>query len=749
MTSALRSLWAAWAGLSLCMGGMSAEASADAQATSEQDIQAALKNLHDARSLGTQGGIPYFIRGDLGRIDSGSEAQQLRAAPRVQASLRGIAPAFRLRAEDLALSSVNVDAMGHRHLRFQQFKNGLRVVGGELLLHADVTGRIYAANGSARDGVTAAVTPSISEAVALRVAVHDLDVTAPEVERPAPLVYFLGEDDRPMRLAYEVRVTGQRGELPVDERVYVDAETGTRLAVHSQIQTALNRQVYSANNGTSLPGTLRRSEGSSATGDTHVDMNFGHLGTFYQCFFQNFGRDSFDGAGARLRSSVHYSSNYVGAFWNGTQMVYGDGDGVNAIALGKSQDVTVHELTHAVTTYTSNLTFSNQSGALSESLSDIFSAFCESWMKGWVIDSGVYKIGDDVWTPAIPNDAIRYMNDPALDGASLDFYPSYTTGTDVHYSSGIANLAFYLLAQGGSHPRGKTTNIVTGIGLEKAGQIFYWANTNLFTPNTTFEQAKLYTQQASDILGYGSGVTHSIEGAWRAVGVAPLGVLELTNNVPVSGLGGDTGGALYAEFVVPKSPDGAPCTEFAPGAPDARSLVSTPSKLTITLSGGTGNADLYVRFGAQPTLTTFDCQSALPGNEEVCAFVAPTPGRYYIMVYGKADYTNVTLKASFTSATYDPAMRGNIAAGEQILYGPLCVTAGKKILATMTGTGNPDLYGQWSQPPTLVNYTCRSNSGTATEQCLMTVPAAVKNVYFLVYGSAAGTYDLKVNFNAP
>ncbi|KFA88600.1 M4 family metallopeptidase, partial [Archangium violaceum] len=288
--------------------------------------------------------------------------------------------------------------------------------------------------------------------------------------------------------------------------VFVNALTGGIEMVSTDIHAAKNRAVYSANNGTSLPGTLKRSEGGAATGDSHVDENYNHLGTTYDCYSVNFGRDSYNGSGAQLRSTVHYSSNYTNAFWNGSQMVYGDSNGTQSAPLGKSLDVTVHELTHAVTSSESNLTYSNESGALNEGLSDIFGAYCESWSRGWVVDAAVWMVGDDVWTPNTPGDALRYMANPTQDGSSYDYYPTRYTGTSdnggVHWNSGIANLAFKLLTTGGTHPRGVTTTNVTGIGIQKAGQIFYRANRDLMTASTTFAQAKTYTEQAATQLGY-------------------------------------------------------------------------------------------------------------------------------------------------------------------------------------------------------------------------------------------------------
>ena len=124
---------------------------------------------------------------------------------------------------------------------------------------------------------------------------------------------------------------------------------------------------------------------------------------------------------------------------------------------------------------------------------------------------------------ATPNDALRYMYDPAKDGASLDYWTSSAGSVDVHYSSGIANLAFTLLSKGGTHPRGKSTTVVPAIGVQKAGAIFYKANTDYMTASTNYAQAKTYTEQAATALyGAGSAELAAVTATWTAVaGTAP------------------------------------------------------------------------------------------------------------------------------------------------------------------------------------------------------------------------------------
>ncbi|MFE8599565.1 M4 family metallopeptidase [Archangium violaceum] len=591
----------------------------DLAADSLGDVQAALAALPSAQVLGSnEDGVPFMLKGSLDNVNG----------------LQGIAAAFRLQASDLVMKRTTVDEQGNTHVRYGQTKNGLPVFGGELIIHKDASGKIFMANGSARDGEIVPSVARISGEAARAAALDNTVGRHIASEGDARLIYVRSEKDSKLKLTYEVVVTGEGADLPIRDHVFVNALTGGVEMVASDIHAAKNRAVYSSNNGTSLPGTLKRSEGGAATGDTHVDDNYGHLGTTYDCYSVNFARDSYNGAGAQLRSSVHYSTNYTNAFWNGTQMVYGDSNGVDAAPLGKSLDVTVHELTHAVTSSESNLTYSNESGALNEGLSDIFGAYCESWSRGWVVDAAVWLVGDDVWTPNTPGDALRYMANPTQDGSSKDYYPTRYTGTSdnggVHWNSGIANLAFYLLSQGGTHPRGVTTTAVTGIGIQKAGQIFYRANRDLMTASTTFAQAKTYTETAATQLGYTTAEVASVSAAWQAVGVGivvpPAPATALTNNVGLTAQSGSTGTNKFYYLDVPAS-----------------------RASTFTITGGTGDADLYVNIGSQPSTSTYNCRPYLSGNNETCNIAAQTTAqRIHLMLNAYSTYSGVTIKGAYT-----------------------------------------------------------------------------------------------------
>jgi Zn-dependent metalloprotease len=574
------------------------------------DVRSALAALPSAEVVGSHdNGVPFMLNGRLGTASS----------------LSSIAPAFRLNATDLVVKSTRVDEQGNTHVRYGQMKNGLPVVGGELIVHLDKAGNVYSANGSARDGEIAPAKARISAEAAKAAA---LDSTSGQhiAAEGEPRLVYVRQNEGALKLAYEVVVTGEGRDLPIRDHVYVSALDGSELDRTTDIHSALSRAVYSGNNTSTLPGTLKRSEGGAATGDTHVDDNYGHLGTTYNCYSVNFGRNSYNNAGAQLKSTVHHQVNYTNAFWNGTQMVYGDSDGVQSAPLGKSLDVTVHELTHAVTSSESNLTYSNESGALNEGLSDIFGAYCESWNRGWVVDNAVWMVGDDVWTPGTAGDALRYMYDPAIAG-DYDYYPTRYTGTSdnggVHTNSGIANLAFKLLVTGGTHPRGKTTTVVTGIGMQAAGAIFYKANVDLMTASTTFAQAKTYTESAASTLGYSVA---SVTQAWNAVGVGvAVASTPLTNGVALTSQSGSTGAEKHYYLDVPAS-----------------------KAVTFVMSGGTGDADLYTKFNAQPTTSSYDCRPYLSGNAETCSIAAKTTaGRQNVMIRAYSTYSGVSIKGTY------------------------------------------------------------------------------------------------------
>ncbi len=724
----LKTFCAAWLGLTYAACGTTDQqvGTDDVMTSAEEkdgtDIQQALNAIGNAHVLGTNAkdGVPYYVTGNFGVATGTAKGlAPVDAKATVQTALSAAAPIFRLHAEDLVFKRMTVDESG-QHLRFQQMKNGLPVVNGELILHVDAKGNVFAANGDARDtlsGMAQAtlVKPKIAAAAAASLASNA--TTAMGKSAKAERLVYVRDSSEQLVLAHEVRVTGMEAKgLPVNNLVYVDATSGRIALVAPQIHSALSRKVYSANNTTTQPGTLIRSEGQAAVSDSIVNQNYDALGATYNCYKTNFNRDSFDNAGATFISTVHYDVNYVNAYWDGTQMVYGDGDGTTSISLAIDKDVTTHELTHAVTERTSNLTYSGESGGLNEAMSDTFAAICQSWENNWTSTGDLWKIGELVWTPGTAGDALRYMNDPAADGSSLDWYPNYSS-QDVHYSSGIANLAFSLLSTGGTHPRGRSTTVVTGIGVQKAGQIWYKANTSIFTASTTFEQAKTYTEQAATQLGYTTEVA-SVTAAWQAVGVGlpPPPATALSNGVPVTGLSGASGAKAYYKLTVPAS----------------------QTTLTFTISGGTGDADMYVKYGASPTTSTYDCRPYVSGNAETCSFTNPTAGDWYVMLNGYSAYSGVTLTGTYSAGggggggtvlTNGVATAAYSGASGSMTCFTLTVPSGKTSLvfnqAGATGTtGDADLYVKFGAQPTTTTYDCRPYTAGNTESCSFTNPSA-------------------------
>ena len=266
-----------------------------------------------------------------------------------------------------------------------------------------------------------------------------------------------------------------------------------------------------------LPGTLWADSDNQfhqAYDAAAVDAHY-NAGVTYDYYLGEFGRDSFDGNGATIKSSVHYSSGYNNAFWNGSQMVYGDGDGTTFQEFSGGLDVVAHELTHAVTERSSNLVYENESGALNEALSDVFGTLVE-YYNG---ENPDFEVGEDIYTPGTPGDALRSMSDPTKYG-DPDHYSNRYTGTadngGVHTNSGIINKAAYLLSEGGTH-YGVTVN---GVGKDKMGDIYYRMNTVYLTSSANFSQARsAAVQAATDLYGASSAEVTSVNQSFDAVGI--------------------------------------------------------------------------------------------------------------------------------------------------------------------------------------------------------------------------------------
>ncbi|WP_338052873.1 M4 family metallopeptidase [Pyxidicoccus trucidator] len=683
--------------------------------------------------------VPTFVTGPIGLVPTEAGAVHSLQASQLLPVLERVAPLFRLNPDDLYLKKSYVGFDGDAHFRYGVRRQGVEVLGGELRLHAR-NGAVFAVNTNMRgDLLSTADKASIAAEAAIAVAKDDRESPAGATVAPEPRLVYR-RDGGQLVLAYDVRVKGEKEDgTPVHDSVLVNARTGDAFERISYIHSALFRRVYDGGNTTQLPGVLARSEGDPPHADPIVNFAYDHSGEVYKCYSDLFGRDSYDNAGAHLISTVHHRVSYVNAYWDGTQMVYGDGDGVNSSNLAGALDVTAHEMTHAVTDVESDLIYSGESGGMNESISDIFGAVCEWYIRGRVVNANTWLIGEDVWTPDIPGDALRYMHDPQLDGDSLDHYDDYASGVDVHYSSGISNLAFYLLSQGGTHPRRPLPTPVAGIGIEKAGRIIYKMNVDLLLPSSNFEQAKLAAEQAAVQLGYDAATVSSVDSAWKTVGVgAPVThphSLPLEKNVPATDLSGARASKAYFSVVVPEGATG----------------------LTFTLSGGTGDADLYVRRGQAPTATSYDCRPYRSGNNEVCTFAAPGDGIWFVMLNGFSAYSGATLTVTWTGG-YVPVEPGvevsglSGAAGSSQVFTvqiPERTNGGtRNIHVRLRGTGNADLYVQRAAVPGFGSYDCRGVNEHSTENCNLNGFEPGK-YYINVFGAKGGFTDgtLIVTFN--
>jgi Zn-dependent metalloprotease len=276
------------------------------------------------------------------------------------------------------------------------------------------------------------------------------------------------------------------------------------------------RTVYDAGHQTRLPGKLVRGETGAPSRDGAVDEAFDGAGTTYDFYWQVLRRNSIDGKGMRLDSSVHYDIEFNNAFWNGRQMVYGDGDGKLFTGFTRAIDVIAHELTHGVTQFTvpgGGLVYDGQSGALNESISDVFGTVVKQWKLNQGPGQADWLIGHGIMTPAVGK-ALRSMAEPgntALTWSGDDqpgVMAGFVPGGDVHTNSGIPNHAFYIAAT-----RLKANS------WEKAAPIWYKA-LSLLHPEASFADAAKATVQAAELLyGVGSSEAEAVQGAWHEVGV--------------------------------------------------------------------------------------------------------------------------------------------------------------------------------------------------------------------------------------
>lgn len=461
----------------------------------------------------------------------------------------------------LTVRDVIVDADGATHVRFDRQYRGLRVLGGDLVVHSAPDGRLVGISQTLATGLSLTTDARLSVAAAVRAA------GAPRGSSAERIIY--ARSAAPV-LAYEVVIVGELADgTPSERHVIVDAATGATLDAFDAIQTDSgnsyfngtvtltadvvsgthylrdpsrgnqytcdykNRQVAACSAMTDADGTW----GDSTLGNRQtvaVDAQFGTAETWD--YYQGLGRNGISNDGKGAYSRVHYGRKYNNAFWSASCfcMTYGDGDGKTFNPFD-SIDVAGHEMTHGVTSRTANLTYSGESGGLNEATSDIFGTMVEYFAYDSAntrSDVPDYMIGERLYVVnnghnGSETKALRYMWDPSLDTRSASCWYSGVGSLDVHYSSGVANHFFYLLAEGSSASPASpvcsnSANVtsVAGIGRAAAQQVWYRALTAYMTSNTDYHGARTATLSAATAL-YGAGSVQyaAVNAAWAAVNV--------------------------------------------------------------------------------------------------------------------------------------------------------------------------------------------------------------------------------------
>jgi len=285
---------------------------------------------------------------------------------------------------------------------------------------------------------------------------------------------------------------------------------------------AVKRTIYDAGHTQALPGKAVRDEGGPATQDVSVNEAYDGLGATFNFYLNAYERNSIDNAGLPLDASVHYGNKYDNAFWNGQQMVFGDGDNVIFGRFTVSVDVIGHELTHGVTGSEANLTYQGQSGALNESVSDVFGSLVKQFQLKQTADKADWLIGAGLLAPGINGVALRSMKAPgtAFDDKILgkdnqpanmkNFVHTVQDNGGVHTNSGIPNHAFYLVAMA-----------IGGNAWEKAGQIWYdtISDKNLPQSASFSKFASRTAVHAAQRYGSNSAERKAVLDAWKQVGV--------------------------------------------------------------------------------------------------------------------------------------------------------------------------------------------------------------------------------------
>ena len=489
-------------------------------------------------------------------------------------------------ADAFVASDASVDANGTEHVRYQRSFRGMPVIGGDFVVHSR--------NGKLA-GVSQTLATASRPALAARIGADQAIVEAGSrfgshfIGAPTSRMVVFARNTAPV-LAHEVVFNGIKADqTPTEMHYFVDANSGRVLDQWDAIHTArpggggstcsspaaavgtgktltvgnvvvnttkcgtTYQMVDSTRGGGATHNMSMKTSGMGTvfTGSTNIwgnnllsdaqtvaaDAHYG-VATTWDYFKNTHGRSGIANDGKGAVSRVHYGRNYQNAFWSDSCfcMTFGDGDNGASIYPLVAIDVAGHEMSHGVTSRSANLTYSGESGGLNEATSDIFGTMVEYYANN-ANDPGDYVIGEELFpNNANMSNAIRWMFKPSLDGRSPDCYTGSLGSLDVHYSSGVANHFYYLLAEGAVVPSGfgagswanlspaslvcNGNTSLAGIGRDAAGKIWYRALTVYMTSSTNYAAARTATiNAATDLYGATSAQTNAVKAAWSAVSV--------------------------------------------------------------------------------------------------------------------------------------------------------------------------------------------------------------------------------------
>lgn len=568
-------------------------------------------------------------------------ASLMEVTPQLRSQLMIQASASSILSASLDFKAGNTNKLGKS--RIYQTYRGVKVFNAKL--NGSVTQGIAGSDISALSGTfvsdiasdIASVAPAISATEAIAIAVDASEAKHPAREDTELLIWL--DDQQQAHLVHKVDLLfeGEHLSRPIS---IVDADTGEILSAWDQLaHRDATGPGGNAKTGRYLYGTdfapldvdddcrmenefVRTIDLNNSTSggsvfqftcpeNTYREINGAYSPLNDAHFFGKVVFDLFDQwmdtapLSFKLTLRVHYGNNYENAFWDGRQMTFGDG--ASRFHPLVSLDVTAHEVSHGFTEQNSGLIYRNQSGGINEAFSDISGEAAEFFMTGsndWLVGADIFK-GEG---------ALRYFENPTLDGRSIGHADDYTAGMNVHYSSGVFNRAFYLL-----------TN-TEGWNIRQSFEVFALANQTYWGASDNYETAACGVKKASDDFGYNS---EDVIAAFATVGVNascqvapdpdPTDPL-LENGVDTDPLDGNQGSLQYWSFKADQAP-------------------------TITISGGSGDVDLYVRRAARPTTTQYDCRPYLNGNSETCSM--DSAGTYFVMLRGYRSFSGVTLNASW------------------------------------------------------------------------------------------------------